>query len=141
MKIEGPQKYELSITPGSFVVKCEKDTNRFSGLATNNLPKLYIVSVDGKPVYVGLTRQSVRSRLRYGMKADGKRGYHGYKWRHKHDAATLHVWCHTDADNRNVDDVETVEAEVVFLIRQHLNQWPELQMEIHFRPSTAEHRP
>lgn len=140
MKIVGPQKYELSITPAAFTVKCEKGTNRFSGLATNDQPKLYIVSVKGKPVYVGLTKQSVGNRLRFGMKANGRNGYHGYAWRHKHKSATLNVWCHVDAKDRSASDVETVEAEVVFLIRQHFGQWPDSQTEIHFHPSNARHR-
>jgi phospholipase/lecithinase/hemolysin len=36
-------------------------------------------------------------------------------------------------------DIETVEAEVVFLIRC-AGQWPQYQTEIHFHPSTAVHR-
>jgi hypothetical protein len=140
MNLAGPQKYEMTLTPDSVSVLCEKGTNRFSGLATNDLPKLYIVSVKGKPVYVGLTRQVVRSRLRIGMKADGKNGYHGYAWRRNNKSATLNVWCHMDAKGRNVADIETVEAEVVFLIRQHMDQWPASQTEIHFHPSNAKHR-
>lgn len=138
MKVEGPQTYELAITPNSLVVTCEKGTSRFSGLATSKLPKLYIVSAKGKPVYVGFTKQSVGNRLR--MKADGRNGYHGYKWRRTHKKATLSVWCHSDAEDGNVTDIETVEAEIVFLIRQHLGQWPESQTEIHFHPSLTKHR-
>lgn len=74
------------------------------------------------------------------MKANGKNGYHGYAWRHNNKSATLNVWCHMDAEDRSVADIETVEAEVVFLIRQHLNQWPASQTEIHFHPSKAKHR-
>ena len=140
MKIEGPETYELSIIPKSFTVLCKNRTNRFSGLAINDRPKLYIVSVESKPIYVGLTRQAVRSRLRYGMKANGKNGYHGYAWRHDYKSVTLSIWCHVDAPERSVVDIETVEAEVVFLIRPHLGQWPASQTEIHFHPSNAEHR-
>ena len=36
--------------------------------------------------------------------------------------------------------IETVEAEVVFLIRQEYGQWPEHQTEIHFHKSNDIHR-
>jgi hypothetical protein len=36
-------------------------------------------------------------------------------------------------------DIETLEAEIVFLARC-AGQWPEGQTEIHFHPSTEEHR-
>jgi hypothetical protein len=52
----------------------------------------------------------------------------------------LDIWCHEDAPSGSDDrDIETVEAEVVFLARQ-AGQWPEGQTEIHFHPSTEEHR-
>jgi hypothetical protein len=102
MKVAGPEKYELTLTPKTFTVLCEKGSSKFSGLATNRLPKLYIVSVKGRPIYVGVAQQVVRSRLRYGMNATGKNGYHGYAWRHTHKKATLNVWCHVDAKNGDV---------------------------------------
>lgn len=139
MKIEGPEIYELAFTPTEFTVLCAKRTNRFSGLATNKMPKLYIVSINRKPVYVGLTKQSIRNRLRLGWNAAGEGGYHGYAWRHGNDKATLSVWCHMDAVDRNERDIETVEAEVVFLIRS-AGQWPAFQTEIHFHESTPIHR-
>jgi hypothetical protein len=37
------------------------------------------------------------------------------------------------------DDIETVEAEVVYLIRA-AGQWPAFQTEIHFHPSSPRHR-
>src|ERR1700722_11902986 len=52
MKNEGPEIYELSFTPTEFTVLCEKGTDRFSGLATSDKPKLYVASIDKKPVYV-----------------------------------------------------------------------------------------
>jgi hypothetical protein len=44
-----------------------------------------------------------------------------------------------DAVDRNERDIETVEAEVVYLIRA-AGQWPAFQTEIHFYPSSARHR-
>jgi hypothetical protein len=66
-------------------------------------------------------------------------GYHGYAWRHHHAKAMLDVWCHEDARDRDTIDIETIEAEVVFLIRG-AGQWPLHQTEIHFHPSTQQHR-
>ncbi len=139
MRIEGPEIYKLTLTPTAFTVLCAKGTDKFSGLARNDLPKLYIVSISGKPMYVGYTKRDVRSRLRDGWNATGQHGYHGYSWRHGSDNAVLSVWCHMDAVERNEIDIETVEAEVVFLIRS-AGQWPEFQTEIHFHPSTPVHR-
>jgi hypothetical protein len=130
---------ECGFRHGTFAVICANGRSKFSGIATLELPKLYVVSIDDQPVYVGATKQSVGNRLRYGLNATGKNGYHGYAWRHGNTAANLDVWCHMNAVDRNERDIETVEAEVVFLIRM-AGQWPKYQTEIHFHQSTAVHR-
>lgn len=137
MKISGPISYKLSFDARKFTVICPKGTAKFSWPATSNLPKLYIVSINKKPVYVGVTKQSMRNRLRYGFTASGRGGYHGYAWRHKFTRATLDIWFHENG--RDTLDIETVEAEVVFLIR-NAGQWPPYQTEIHFHRSTQMHR-
>ncbi len=139
MQIDGPERYRLTISSTNFVVRCDKGTAKFSGISTNRLPKIYVVSIEGKPIYVGLTKRSMRERLRVGWSATGESGYYGYSWRHKMTEGHLDVWCHTDAIDRNERDLETIEAEVVFMIRQS-GQWPEFQTEIHFHPSNEEHR-
>ena len=140
MKIVGPEIYKLSFDAQKYVVACPKGTLRFSGLATCRLPKLYIVSVDAVPVYVGITRQPMATRLRYGFKATGQNGYHGYAWRHQIKEANLYIWCHENAPVKRAElDMETVEAEIVFLARQ-AGQWPAYQTEIHFHPSNEIHR-
>jgi len=53
--------------------------------------------------------------------------------------ANLDVWCHEDAPDNSTRDIETVEAEVVFLIRSG-GQWPVHQTEIHFHASSERHR-
>src|SRR5262245_47273866 len=78
MTMSGPDRYLLTITSTSFAVECSKGTPRFSGIATSKKPKLYVVSVDEVPIYVGITRQPLRDRLRLGWTADGAHGYHGY---------------------------------------------------------------
>lgn len=140
MKISGPDRYQLEFDANAFTVLCSKGTARFSGIATSSKPKLYIASVEEWPIYVGVTKQSMRSRLRIGWSADGTGGYHGYAWRKKMSAAFLDVWCHEDAPSEKPClDMETVEAEVVFLIRC-IGQWPLYQTEIHFHPSNERHR-
>lgn len=140
MLTRGPDRYKLTFDAESFAVLCAKGTAKFSGIATSKKPKLYIASVNEKPVYVGVTQQSIRNRLRFGWKAAGAGGYYGYAWRHRLTEVNLDIWCHDDPPTENpLRDIETVEAEVVFLIRC-AGQWPEYQTEIHFHPSKAVHR-
>jgi hypothetical protein len=140
MLISGPERYELAFDAASFAVKCEKGTPRFSGIATSRKPKLYIASVNDTPVYVGVTRQPIRNRLRFGWNAAGAGGYYGYAWRHALTEAFLDIWCHDDPPSDNPGlDIEIIEAEVVFLIRA-AGQWPLYQTEIHFHPSSQDHR-
>ena len=139
MKLVGPERYKLSFDQKAFTVACSKGTPKFSRLTCSKVPKLYIVSVDGKPVYVGITKQAMRTRLRFGFTAVGRGGYHGYAWRNQYREATLDIWAQVEATDRGMLDIETVEAEVVFLARC-AGQWPECQTEIHFHPSLPAHR-
>lgn len=140
MLVVGPERYSLTYTSDAFAVLCTQGTPKFSGIAISKNPKLYIASVDGKPNYVGITKQPMQRRLQYGWKAAGEHGYYGYAWRHTGGFAELDVWEHSDAENRNERDIETVEAELVYLIRQHYGQWPAFQTEIHFYESNEVHR-
>lgn len=132
MKISGPEHFKLTFD----AKKCEA---KFSGLANTRLPKLYVVVADGELIYVGVTKRTMRERLYSGWNANGKNGYHGYAFRHTHAEADLYVWSHDDAPEGSSLDLETVEAEVAFLIRS-AGQWPRSQTEIHFHPSGKEHR-
>jgi hypothetical protein len=131
----------MNVTATGFSIVCPKGTAKFSGrAASGDLPKIYIVSVDGCPIYVGVTRRAVRSRLRDGFTAQGAHGYYGYQWRHELTEANLDLWYHVNPRSEALLlDVETVEAEIVFLIRA-AGQWPKYQTEIHFHPSTEVHR-
>jgi hypothetical protein len=140
MDIQGPERYALSYTPTSWSVLGRDGSSRFSGMAKADCPKLYIASIEKKPIYVGITKRPMRERLTYGWKASGRSGYYGYAWRHHGNDAVLDVWGQMDAVNRNERDIETVEAEVVYLIRHRTGQWPQFQTEIHFFQSTHEHR-
>ncbi|CAB3797387.1 hypothetical protein LMG28138_04236 [Pararobbsia alpina] len=140
MQIERVGRYKLSFDKDQFTVECPLGTDKFSGLATSALPKLYVVSALDRPIYVGITKQSIRNRLRLGWSATGKNGYHGYAWRSEMSTAVLDIWCHRDPpEQRPCLDIETIEAEVVYLIRK-AGQWPLFQTEIHFHESSEEHR-
>jgi hypothetical protein len=132
MKISGPEHFKLTFNS-------KKCTAKFSGLANKGLPKLYVVVAEGEIIYVGVTKRRMRERLYGGWNANGRGGYHGYAFRHTHTEADLYVWCHEDAPKGPSLDLETVEAEVAFLIRS-AGQWPTSQTEIHFHPSGKKHR-
>lgn len=139
MKITGPEKYRLMCTASTFAVTCERGTPKFSKLASSTIPKLYAVCVERQPIYIGITKQPIRTRLRYGFSADGTTGYYGYSWRHKIAEATLSIWFQEDSQDGSTQDIETIEAEVVFLARC-TGQWPLYQTEIHFHQSDETHR-
>jgi hypothetical protein len=75
MRIAGPERYKLCFDAEKFAVTCSKSTPKFSGIATRRLPKLYVVSLDRKLIYVGITRQPMRARLQGGFTAHGANGY------------------------------------------------------------------
>jgi len=139
MKLIGPEHYRLTFNSKAFRVANREGTDRFTRLATSKLPKLYVVSKNRELVYVGITRQRMRNRLRYGFTAAGRGGYHGYPWRNKLREAALDVWYQKEASGKGMLDIETVEAEVVFLARS-AGQWPRFQTEIHFHRSKKTHR-
>lgn len=140
MKIIGPERYKLSFDATQYGVTCVAGKRRFSGIATKKIPKLYVISVGRRPIYVGVTRTTMSSRLRLGWRATGQTGYYGYTWRHKHTEANLDVWAEAEPEpQKSNKEIETIEAELVFLIRQ-AGQWPLFQTEIHFHPSGRKHR-
>ena len=144
MRLEGPVRYRVAILPSSdprlFEITDMDGKTKLSADATSSRPKLYIVTANEAPIYVGITRQRIRSRLRFGFTAQGKAGYYGYQWRHIYQEVALDLWYNLDPPEPNpMLDVETIEAEAVFLIRQK-GQWPIHQTEIHFHPSGPDHR-
>ena len=143
MTLSGPFQYHLRVADGGSAYSHHPDSGitTFTSPVTTRSPKIYIASVDGLPIYIGQTVQSIRERLRLGFSADGSSGYHGYAWRHHHIDVKLDVWILGGADeDRDILDIETIEAEIVYLIRHNQNQWPAFQTEIHFHPSEERHR-
>lgn len=140
MLLSGPFRYGLKFDATRIIaVEDSGGGGKLSGPAARRVPKLYVISQDQKPFYVGVTKQTIRARLRLGFDANGAHGYHGYAWRYHLEQAVLDVWVQNGSDG-TITDLETVEAEVIFLIRQQYKQWPAYQTEIHFHPSDAAHR-
>lgn len=131
MKTPNHNKYVIQIAGSKF--QCiEANSECGKGFTSPDildvLPKLYVVKRDRVIYYVGITTQDIRKRLRYGFSARGKHGYHGYKWKNL-NAVELLVWCFP---SRTKEQVEAVEAELVYFIREKTGKWPKYQMEIHF---------
>ena len=99
--------------------------------------KLYVLKDYSKIYYVGMTSQSMSSRLGIGYRANGEHGYHGYKWIGKITKAELLVWCFTHDDPTTT---EAIEGELVYLIRNNTGKWPLYQMEIHFHNTSEGQR-
>ncbi|MCW3124829.1 MAG: hypothetical protein JWO03_487 [Bacteroidetes bacterium] len=124
--------FELSLVECKLKTIIDLDTNQkiksFFYPLTGSKYKIYIVTSKDKVLYIGTTKDSVKSRLRSGLNASGQNGYHGYKWK-KYKKVRLAVWCFEDL---NQDQVENVEAELAFLVRSQTGLWPDCQNEIHF---------
>lgn len=138
MQLPTPQAYGLQLRAQSnYEVLLESSTQSgFSGPATLICPKLYVVMRKRDIHYVGVTNRPMAARINLGLKAKGKGGYHGYKWKGIRDPLKLLVWSFT---NQNVRELETVEAEFAFLVRRTTGDWPLSQTEIHFYPATPAH--
>ncbi len=107
------------------------------GNANKKTPKIYILRVNGKIIYVGVTRTSLSSRFGFGLRARGKGGYHGYAWKELADkngsiAVDLFVYSF-----ENEERTESIEAEIVYLVRSKTGRWPKYQTEIHFHQASS----
>ena len=131
------QKYQIGLSDKK-IVSIEfngREVESFEQPATKSkLPKLYLVRFEGKVIYIGITSQSMRNRLRYGLQAKGAGGYHGYKWKHLRQVE-LFIWCFPKEE---IERIEALEAELVYLFRKNTGKWPAYQNEIHFRNASAD---
>ena len=142
MKLDDPSEFHLSLSGGAYHLLRDSLPAKFSApVSTRGIAKLYTISDDESLVYVGIAQQPMSSRLSYGFRANGKSGYHGYKFKSLEGTLRLSVWtAKVDGDYVPLRELETVEAEVAFLCRQDSGQWPAFQHEIHFYPSDPLHR-
>jgi len=122
-------------------VKTNDDIKHFEKPLTEKIPKIYIIHKDKKILYVGTTSQGIASRLYGGLKSTGKAGYYGYSWKNLRVWLFLSIWYFDVKKNSNLKrEIETIEAEIVHLCRIIDDKWPSHQTEIHFYPSSFNHR-
>jgi hypothetical protein len=134
--LTGPETFFISYDPHDYSVVWAPVGKRFGGTALGRAYKLYVVSQDGWPVYVGVTKRPLVERFRLGWKAKGESGYYGYEWRKAGSIAQVDVWTLPEGVYQDAKQyLETIEAELVFHIRE-AGQWPSSQTEIHFHEST-----
>jgi hypothetical protein len=141
LRLASPQQYTIQLHDGGYKLSSNGVQCKFEAPAsTRGVAKLYTLSRNRSLVYVGIAKQPMSSRLNHGFKANGKGGYHGYKWKLLRDPLKLSVWTAQGAETgATIRELEIVEAEVAFLCRQQSGQWPEYQHEIHFYPSAERH--
>ncbi len=143
LRLAPPQQYTVQLYDGGgYSLRWDGARCKFSAPAsTRGTAKLYTISRNRKLVYLGIAEQPMSSRLSYGFKANGKGGYHGYKWKILRDPLELSVWTASGAEtDATLRELQTVEAEVAFLCRQQSGQWPEYQHDIHLYPSSERYR-
>ena len=145
MQPSSPYTYHLSFSLKNFPASnppkekwtLDEEVQFSAPVTKKGRAKLYVISHNDKPIYVGATISSIGVRLNQGLGAK-----YGYQWRDL-KKATIDVWMLEDVwmlDEVDTKTMETIEGEVVFLIRQHSGQWPDHQTEIHFHQSSTEHR-
>ncbi len=164
MHLLKPIRYRITFNPKKITSRegPKGEKNGFVSPASNEGPKLYIISAEEIPVYVGATKRPMGERMRTGFQSDGRNGYRGYLWRHYLSLAAVDIWqleleekdfaelkedptvkkAKENNNQKRIEEIiiETVEAEVVLLIQQRYGQWPKYQSEIHFRQSQETHR-
>lgn len=145
MKYSAPYRFQLKIEDSvesrkNMVIELDGNPTRFSSPLTNNkVPKIYVIKIAGEIVYIGYTSQSITTRLKNGLRANGKTGYHGYKWKNEIDQMELLVFVFDvtltidkDQNRSIINTVEAIEAELVYQHREQTGNWPKFQHEIHF---------
>ena len=164
MELTGPARYRIKFDPQEITRVIGPDGEKtFVSPATNRAQKLYVVLDEDEPVYIGGTKQPIRSRLRLGFQANSNNGYRGYLWRHFLTQATLEIWFLSlnvgdieemandpsivrakklKATEERMKDIvtEAVESETALLLQQRLGHWPKYQSEIHFHQSILRHK-
>lgn len=142
IQLTAPQIYTLQLGPRATyeVVLNGAERKGFSKPATVKCPKLYVVTRQQEIHYVGVANRQMSARINHGLKAKGKGGYHGYKWKDIRDPLKLFVWSFPDKSWKFFfREIETVEAEFTFLVRKQTGRWPINQTEIHFWQPTPAH--
>ena len=107
--------------------------------------KLYVVYHEKQVLYVGEANTSIKTRFQRGCNAfnyykknndTARRGYKGYKWlnkelNHNRNLTVTAITFSQEYDDKR-ETIESIEGELVYLIRQLTGKWPAFQNEIHF---------
>ncbi len=124
-------RFDLTIEDGKLICKDERLNSKDPIQAKYNsseIAKLYLIKDNDFYQYIGTTFQPITKRLNQGMNANGSYGYHGYKWKTK-SKIELFVWTFEGIDKIQI---ENIEAELVYFIREKYGKWIQSQNEIHF---------
>lgn len=155
MELTAHVRYELEFRSGYVNPKGENGETSFGPPFNRRGTKLYVISSDGVPIYVGKATRPILERL-----GEGIRGENSYMWSRFLRESTLDLWAVTVMDHdidamkddpsmklakgnkeKETDIIlETIESEVAYCIRQAFGHWPRYQVEIHFLQSLDEHR-
>lgn len=112
--------------------------------------KIYIVTFKNEIYYVGEANTSMKIRFQRGCTSynhyirNGKArgGYMGYKWLDKEQNPNRNLTIYVAVFTAEFDSpkqrsiIESIEGEIVFMIRHEFGYWPKFQNEIHFSNSS-----
>jgi hypothetical protein len=126
--VDKPFVYKFAVKDGKIEnIESPSGKAHFEKPVTQRGEKIYLIADENEIVYVGITRQSLRTRLRIGENPDKSTGYHGYQWLRKDGRYRIIVFM-----DEALSDPEPIEAEIVYTIRKRTRYWPRAQTEIHF---------
>lgn len=142
MELPEPHCYELQLkSQAAYAVHLEgAKATGFTRPVSRVCPKLYVVMCGNEIHYVGITNRPMSARINMGLKAKGKGGYHGYKWKALKSKLRLIVWAFPNESGKPfLRQLETVEAEFAYSVRNSTGRWPLSQTEIHFYEASPLH--
>ena len=130
-----PLQFDLTLTASKITQRVDTLTGKQlrafpQALAKRDSYKLYVYKAGNEIQYVGVTKMSLATRYWYGS---NKKFKYGYQFLH-HAQLKLYVWTFPSLKQRQV---ENIEAELAYLIRNKTGRWPESQNEIHFNNDFA----
>jgi len=144
MQYSGPYRFHLLLTgtEDKRAFSLKQETNKKSvfhtAVTVKSQPKIYVLKSAGEIVYVGYASQSIGTRLGQGMRANGLKGYHGYKWKQLEEVELIvfvfeKIFSEIAEEKHSYKSyVEAIEAELVYIVRRENGLWPRWQNEIHF---------
>ncbi len=111
--------------------------------------KIYIVHTEDIILYIGEANSTIKARFQracnsfntYARTGKARGGYKGYKWLNPEYNPNQNLKVIVVIFDENYDtnrtEIEAIEGELVFLIREEFGYWPTCQNEIHFSNSVS----